>query len=217
MAHVTVIRVIAASLLVAGCASAPAIGTIAGGECALPGVHTPQYKVLGKTHYDQNWADDTTEGLVRGCNQARPHARPASFDKRPVVKKKAALRHEIKARRPGNRSGRRPRRYTSAAEASKETSMVGTVVWIVVLHFTVYGFDAEVLPQGPITGYRYKSSCERTIPRVKDIVDKTASAWMPKPKAIICEQIKIASVKSKATKLPSPPKEPKKAKRWWQF
>ena len=38
----------AALLFLAGCATAT-VGSIAGGECRLPGVHTPQYKVLGKT------------------------------------------------------------------------------------------------------------------------------------------------------------------------
>src|SRR5512139_1207500 len=74
-------------LLLAGCGPGTKLGSIAGGECALPGVHTPPFKVLGKRPYDQNWVDDTTEGLVRGCNQPRPLARPASLDA-PKVKPK---------------------------------------------------------------------------------------------------------------------------------
>lgn len=75
-------------LFLVGCGPGTKLGSIAGGECNLPGVHTPTYKVLGKTQYDQNWADDTTEGLVRGCNQPRPLARPTSLDT-PKVKKQS--------------------------------------------------------------------------------------------------------------------------------
>lgn len=65
--------------LLNGCAS-PTTGSVAGGECKLPGLHTPVYAVRGKTSYDQEWVDDATESLVRGCKQPRPKARPASLD-----------------------------------------------------------------------------------------------------------------------------------------
>jgi hypothetical protein len=42
--------------------------------------------VLGKTSYDQNWSDDVTEGLVGGCGQPRPKARPPQLDRKPVAK-----------------------------------------------------------------------------------------------------------------------------------
>lgn len=71
--------IILTALLLAGCAAGTTIGTIAGGECAL--VHTPKYAVLGKTAYDRNWIVTTEESLVRGCNQPRPLARPATLDK----------------------------------------------------------------------------------------------------------------------------------------
>lgn len=95
MGHATMTKILllaATSILIAGCTAGKSIGTIAGGECSLPGVHTPEYKVLGKIQYDQNWIDENTEGLVRGCNQPRPKARPASFD-RPItkVKKKSVV------------------------------------------------------------------------------------------------------------------------------
>lgn len=70
-------------LLLTGCASPP-IGSVAGGECKL--VSAPSYAVKGKTSYDQEWVDDTTEALVRGCKQPRPKARPASIDNPPRVK-----------------------------------------------------------------------------------------------------------------------------------
>lgn len=66
-------------LLLAGCAT-PTIGSVTGGECKLPGLHTPIYAVKGKTTYDQEWIDDATEALVRGCKQVRPKARPVSLD-----------------------------------------------------------------------------------------------------------------------------------------
>lgn len=62
-------------VVLGGCA--PTIGSVAGGECKL--THTPTYAVAGKTSYDQEWIDDTTEALVRGCKQPRPKTRPASL------------------------------------------------------------------------------------------------------------------------------------------
>lgn len=71
------VLVVASTLALAGCATAP-IGSVGGGECKI--VHTPQYRVLGKTSYDQAWVDHTTEAIVVGCKQSRPKARPASLD-----------------------------------------------------------------------------------------------------------------------------------------
>lgn len=76
------VRAILIAMLLAGCASAPP-ASVSGGECKV--THTPAYAVKGKTAYDQEWIDDTTEALVRGCKQPRPKARPASIDKPPHV------------------------------------------------------------------------------------------------------------------------------------
>jgi hypothetical protein len=68
---------------VGGCATKPTVGSVAGGDCKL--VHTPQYAIKGATDYDQEWSDDVTEALVRGCKQSRPKARPAALDAPPPV------------------------------------------------------------------------------------------------------------------------------------
>jgi len=75
------------AIILGGCAN-PTIGSVAGGECKL--THTPAYAVRGKTEYDQEWVDDTTEALVRGCKQPRPKARPVSLDAPKVVTRPAA-------------------------------------------------------------------------------------------------------------------------------
>ena len=61
----------------AACGTRP-LGSVVGAECQLN--HTPQYVVKGKTNYDQNWIDETVEGMVSGCGQPRPQRRPASLD-----------------------------------------------------------------------------------------------------------------------------------------
>lgn len=61
-----------------GCVTAPKVATLKEGTCKI--LHTPQYAVRGATIYDQEWIDDVTEGLVGGCNQPRPKARPPEFD-----------------------------------------------------------------------------------------------------------------------------------------
>lgn len=49
-----------------------------GGVCdAFP---APQYQVLGRTAYDQDWIDKSVEAGVAGCGYARPEARPAALD-----------------------------------------------------------------------------------------------------------------------------------------
>jgi hypothetical protein len=88
--------------LLAGCVTTNK-GSVAG-ECRL--VSTPQYAVKGRTNYDQNWIDDTTERLVGGCKQARPKARPASLDAKPKAAPlpkpapKASLWERFKGYRP---------------------------------------------------------------------------------------------------------------------
>lgn len=75
--------VIASALALAGCATQRVtVATVEGGACKV--AHTPNYVVLGKTNYDQGWVNRTTEGLVVGCGQPRPLARPASFDAKPA-------------------------------------------------------------------------------------------------------------------------------------
>lgn len=76
--------------------------SVAGGECHL--VTAPTYAVLGRTGYDQNWIDDTTERVVAGCHQPRPQARPASLDAAPKAiakaKPKPAPTRKVAAVRP---------------------------------------------------------------------------------------------------------------------
>ncbi len=75
------LTVVALALMLAACGtSRPA--SVTEGECKL--VSAPEYAVLGKTKYDQEWIDDTTERLVGGCLQARPKARPEEWDDTPV-------------------------------------------------------------------------------------------------------------------------------------
>ena|GEM_PF-6821512 len=76
-------------MMLAGCGPGTKLSSIAGGECRI--VHTPRYAVLGKTIYDRNWIEDTEEALVRGCNQPRPKARPASLDRQ-----KVAVKHKFR-------------------------------------------------------------------------------------------------------------------------
>lgn len=81
------LTVLTLGTLLAACASSGKVGSLAGGECRL--VRTPDYAVKGRTTYDQNWIDDTTERLVGGCGQARPKARPVGWDVAPAVHKPA--------------------------------------------------------------------------------------------------------------------------------
>lgn len=80
--------------LLTGCATSKALTTFGGeaegvgGACdAFP---RPEYQVLGKTPYDQEFADKTTEAGVAGCKWKRPAARPPELDKAPVVASKPA-------------------------------------------------------------------------------------------------------------------------------
>lgn len=52
--------------------------SVSGGECRV--FERPDYAVLGKRQYDQDWIDSQVEGGVGGCGWKRPNARPASFD-----------------------------------------------------------------------------------------------------------------------------------------
>jgi hypothetical protein len=71
--------------------------SIEGGESKV--FEPPEYAVLGKTQYDQNWIDNTVEGGVAAFKWPRPKPRPPEFDKAPApravaapVKKKGFIR-----------------------------------------------------------------------------------------------------------------------------
>ncbi|WP_040308467.1 hypothetical protein [Afipia felis] len=49
------------------------------GACAA--FDRPQFRVLGKTDYDQQWVDKQTEAGVAGCGWERPSERPPEWDK----------------------------------------------------------------------------------------------------------------------------------------
>jgi len=68
---------IAAGLLLGSCQTT-GVGSVAGGECKI--FENPQYVVLGKRPYDQDWIDSQIEGGVGGCGWKRPKPRPVSFD-----------------------------------------------------------------------------------------------------------------------------------------
>ena len=61
--------------LLGGCAWQTVKGSVAGGECKV--FERPEYVVLGKRPYDQNWIDGTIEGGVGACRWKRPAPRPA--------------------------------------------------------------------------------------------------------------------------------------------
>jgi hypothetical protein len=62
--------------------------------------------VLGKTSFDQQWADRVTEAGVAGCKWARPEARPVALDApaaavplpKPAPAKKLSLWKRAKAK-----------------------------------------------------------------------------------------------------------------------
>lgn len=67
-------------LLLAGCASGGP-GSVRGGECRV--FERPEFVVLGKRRYDQNWIDSNIEGGVGACGWQRPKPRPPILD-RPI-------------------------------------------------------------------------------------------------------------------------------------
>lgn len=67
---------IAVGLVLGGCATGPT--SVKGSECKV--FERPQYVILGKTSYDQDWVDRQIEGGVGACKWARPAKRPASLD-----------------------------------------------------------------------------------------------------------------------------------------
>ena len=81
--------IIAAGLLLGSCQTT-GIGSVIGGECKI--FERPQYVVLGKRSYDQDWIDSQVEGGVGGCGWKRPAARPASLDAAPGQKARPAAK-----------------------------------------------------------------------------------------------------------------------------
>lgn len=78
------IAAIAALLL--GACQHTGVGSVSGGECKI--FERPQYVVLGKRPYDQDWIDSQVEGGIGGCGWRRPQARPAALDAIPGQKAK---------------------------------------------------------------------------------------------------------------------------------
>lgn len=66
-----------AAVSLAGCATSSLPASVAGGECKI--IPRAEYEVVGKTQYDQDFADAT---VVAGqsCGYPLPKPRPPSFD-----------------------------------------------------------------------------------------------------------------------------------------
>ena len=62
------------------------------------------------------------------------------------------------------------------------------MVWIIVLHFTVGGISAAVLPMTHRAGYADEATCKRDIGTIKRGWAKT---MMPAPDRISCEKIEV--------------------------
>jgi hypothetical protein len=60
---------------------------LTGPDSACSAFDAPPYAVAGKTRYDQQWIDTTTETIVEGCGKKRPRARPVSLDAKPMIVK----------------------------------------------------------------------------------------------------------------------------------
>jgi hypothetical protein len=76
--------------LLLGACQTTGIGSVGGGECKI--FERPQYVVLGKRPYDQDWIDSQVEGGVGGCGWQRPKERPASLDAVPGQKTKVVAK-----------------------------------------------------------------------------------------------------------------------------
>lgn len=84
--------------LLAGCAGTNLPGSVKGGECKV--FERPQYVVLGKRSYDQNWIDGNVEAGVGACGWQRPAKRPASLD---AKKKSASSAPQLGTQKPKKR------------------------------------------------------------------------------------------------------------------
>jgi hypothetical protein len=83
MKALSLIAVVGAGLLLAGCPQHMSIGSVAGGECKV--MERPEYEVRGVAVYDQRWIDRQIEGGVGACKWPRPAQRPAELDQQPAV------------------------------------------------------------------------------------------------------------------------------------
>lgn len=84
---IRVTAMLLAAALLAGCQhNGPT--SIEGGESKV--FEPPEYAVLGKTQYDQNWIDGTVEGGVAAFGWPRPKPRPPEMDKAPAPRVVAA-------------------------------------------------------------------------------------------------------------------------------
>lgn len=67
------------------------------------------------------------------------------------------------------------------------------MVWIIVLHFTVGGVKAAVLPMEHRAAYTTKAECARDISTIKKRWDKQG---LPSPDAVTCEKHEVAGVRN---------------------
>jgi hypothetical protein len=81
------LAIIAVASLLVGACQTTGVGSVGGGECKI--FERPQYVVLGKRPYDQDWIDSQVEGGIGGCGWQRPKARPPALDAVPGQKVKA--------------------------------------------------------------------------------------------------------------------------------
>lgn len=72
------IATLGATVAIAGCAGTNLPASVRGGECRV--FERPQFVVLGKRRYDQDWIDGNVEAGVGACGWQRPKPRPASSD-----------------------------------------------------------------------------------------------------------------------------------------
>lgn len=75
-----------------------AAGDGTAGACAA--FDRPEFRVLGKTAYDQQWIDKQTEAGVAGCGWARPSERPLEWDK-PLSGPVKATAPALAGKKPG--------------------------------------------------------------------------------------------------------------------
>jgi hypothetical protein len=83
----SVLLLVASGILLAGCADKNRFASLTGsdgkGGGACSAFEAPKYQIKGKTPYDQQWADKTTEAGVAGCQWQRPAPRPPEMDAPP--------------------------------------------------------------------------------------------------------------------------------------
>lgn len=82
--YANVLLLFVSGILLQACASAndAKLKSLTGGCNTFP---RPDYQIKGKTSYDQQWADETTESGVIACKWDRPENRPATLDTAPTI------------------------------------------------------------------------------------------------------------------------------------